>query len=140
MDKKYRLLKDLPVCPAGTVGKLVEEWTWTRFYFENDNEFKNKYYVFPFSKEKLIGTWVEEVKPKRWSPKDGETYYYIGTDWVEPDRWLNHVYYSDRYINMNCFKTFEQATEAVRRCVAARKRYCEELMAKGELLMEEKHD
>ena len=69
-----------------------------------------------------------EPESRRWKPKEGETYYYIGTSGVVyADGWTNHYVDFARYASGNVFKTEEEALFEVesRKVVAELKEFAE---------------
>ena len=86
---------------------------------------KNIYYINPlgdiscvmecqYSEWLLVKEFYKEIKLPKWKPKNDETYYYF-TDMesVMVGKWKNNPTDSWRYDFGNCFKSYEEAKEAI---------------------------
>ena len=109
MNKKYKLLKDMPFAPAGTKVGRDED---SVFHEVRSNPRRYRFYEKELD---ALPEWFEPVI-ERWKPKEGDTYWVIWTngDFIDFE-WDDYEEDQRKYNFGNCFQTREQAEEAVRR-------------------------
>lgn len=74
-----------------------------------DNTSSNTSMVLPYIKE-----FYEEIKLPRWKPKYDENYYYVtDLESIMVEKWKNKLTDDWRYDFGNCFKSYEEAKEAI---------------------------
>ena len=105
---RYKLLKDIPLAPAGTevwlqkkphtnYSEIILEWFWAIAHIVDDT----------------IPTWLEEIKEyKRWRAEKWKNYWCIDSVWYV-DSYIDDNDMADnfRYSTYNYFKTKEQTQE-----------------------------
>lgn len=136
MTKRYKLLKDLPACPAGSIFKIDEDFHAFKIGFPekwNDHT-PNIPQHLKFSEEfmKTEPTWFEPIE-ERWKPGLGDHFWRLD-EWGKP---YETVYGSgpspfpyllaDLVAFGNCFRTEKQADEAYHCVRQALQKYHEEI-------------
>lgn len=126
--KKYRLLKDLPLFPAGTICEIREPDNYSKSVFEVNAdgslvEIMDRGELRVIRDEGKFDEWFEEVdESKAWKPEEGGKYYCIS---YGGSVYLTR-YFSDKIDRHlfeigNCFKTAEEAEKAVEKLKALRR-------------------
>lgn len=116
--KRYKLKKDLPTFKAGDIFYLSDTGN---LFDRNFLHAKSSNIVYSFKEiEKfpnILTDWFEEIKePTRWEPEKFQKYYFLDTDIdsVCSSTWNGgHVFDCGRFEIGNCFKTKEEAEQAV---------------------------
>ena len=103
---KYKLIKELPGCPVGTIGEsnkngYVYFWVDTYYSIKEVNNFPD---------------WFQPIpdEPERWKPKDTAQYFYITSDGFATFTYfsINDVLDNTRLDFGNCFRTKSEAQKA----------------------------
>lgn len=120
--KKYKLLRDLPNYPKGTIFE----------YSEPDKRFCliEMCYLFGSIPENHT-EWLELVE-EGWQPEVGERYYFVLENYAGLLTTFTKENYGElidrsRYLHKNCFETEQQAEEALKRVKETLRKYHEEI-------------
>lgn len=127
--KKYKLLKDLPLYPAGTIceiRELLDNYAESVFKVNADDslvEIMGREELRVISDEGRFDEWFEEIEESRvWKPKKGEIYYFAYSNGEVANEEYADIPLDRLRVELgNCFKTEEDAEKAVERLKALRR-------------------
>lgn len=120
MTKRYKLLKDLPGCKAGTVFELVSATNRDNYWAFKDADAKVEapdmlqQILWGRDNDNEYLDWFEPLDaPTRWTPKEGVPYWYVDDDLViQSNSFSLDGYGVERHAVNNCFRTKESAQAA----------------------------
>ena len=125
--KKYKLLKDLPLYPAGTIGEIrkLDDGVESIIKVKNDIlvEIINSVELRTIREEGKFDEWFEEIEEsKAWKPKQGEIYYFAYSNGeVASEEYADIPIDRVRVEIGNCFKTEEEAEKTIEKLKALRR-------------------
>ena len=121
----YRLIKDLPDVPEGTILKRTS-WDKTNddeFLIVADEKAMPLLRYFPSATRHL---WLEEVS-NYWQPEDGETYWYVNTTLKASKAVRQYSQDEERFKIGNCFEHEIDTKELASRMVSLLADYQKEI-------------
>lgn len=130
--KKYKLLKDLPLYPAGTICEIRKQDD--SLYFDGSEsvvkvevdslvEIMSIVELRAIRDEGKFSEWFEEVEDSKvWEPKEDEYFYCLDTEGCYGvHRNYKSIVEDGMFEIGNCFKTAEEAEKAVEKLKALRR-------------------
>lgn len=123
--KRYKLVKDLPTFKAGDEFVLKDDGNLYLADLPGKGSCHWKGNVMAYHRNTLahfpniLGEWFEEIEGGSWKPKHGDKFYKICDDGsVCDDEWMYFDEDEQAYAIGNCFKTREEANNAVKKLKA----------------------
>lgn len=122
---RYRLRKDLPFIPKGTMSIFQPTSELFCFWSYNNAEMRG----FTLDQIRNLPEWFEKVE-ERWKPELGKDYFYIDCFGIVLKGYLtNSIEDEARFEIGNMFKTYENAGTASCRIKETLRKYHEEIQA-----------
>jgi hypothetical protein len=111
--KRYKLLKDLPGFPAGTIFEYFDNDGSPSFEAVNEDiQDERNYTDFPPSVVERTPEWFEPVV-EQWQPTHEELFWYVDSDGdLVQKNWFDSNTDRRKLDFGNCFRSREQAREA----------------------------
>ena len=128
--KRYKLLKDLPLYPAGTICEIRKFGNCAEAVFKvNDDdslvEIMDRVELRAIREQGKFDEWFEEIdESKVWKPKYGQAYFFIGDDGELYGKYRHSKpdYEDDRRISAgNCYKTEREGEMVIEKLKALRR-------------------